>query len=47
MADHIEVFYNRQRIHSGPRYKTPLEVATEYQQKLLTRPLKDQKVAVR
>ena len=34
IADYIEVFYNRQRIHSGLGYKTPLEVATEYQQNL-------------
>lgn len=30
IAEHIEVFYNRQRIHSGLGYKTPLEVADEY-----------------
>ena len=34
IADYIEVFYNRQRIHSGLGYRTPLEVATEYQQNL-------------
>lgn len=32
VAEYIEVFYNRQRIHSGLGYKTPYEVATEYQQ---------------
>lgn len=34
IADYIEVFYNRQRLHSGLGYKTPLEVTTEYQQNL-------------
>lgn len=32
IAEYIEVFYNRQRLHSGLGYKTPLEVANEYQQ---------------
>jgi len=32
IAEYIEVFYNRQRIHSGLGYKTPLEVAEEYKQ---------------
>ena len=32
IAEYIEVFYNRIRIHSGLDYKTPHEVAVEYQQ---------------
>ncbi len=32
IAEYIEVFYNRQRIHSGLGYKTPLEVAEEHKQ---------------
>ena len=32
VAEYIEVFYNRIRTHSGLDYKTPHEVATEYQQ---------------
>ena len=32
VAEYIEVFYNRNRIHSGLDYKTPHEVAIEYQQ---------------
>ena len=32
IAQYIEVFYNRQRLHSGLGYKTPHEVATQYQQ---------------
>jgi putative transposase len=32
VAEYIEVFYNRNRIHSGLGYKTPHEVALEYQQ---------------
>lgn len=35
IAEYIEVFYNRQRLHSGLDYKTPLEAAQEYQQKQL------------
>ena len=34
IAEYIEVFYNRQRLHSGLGYKTPLEVSNEYQQTL-------------
>jgi putative transposase len=33
IAEYIEVFHNRQRLHSGLGYKTPLEVANAYQQK--------------
>ena len=29
VADYIEVFYNRQRLHSTLGYRTPLEVLTE------------------
>jgi transposase InsO family protein len=32
IAEYIEVFYNRQRLHSALGYKTPLEVANEYHQ---------------
>lgn len=32
VAEYIEVFYNRTRIHSGIGYKTPDQVALEYQQ---------------
>ena len=32
VAEYIEVFYNRIRIHSGLGYKTPAQVALEYQQ---------------
>lgn len=32
IAEYIEVFYNRTRIHSGIGYKTPAQVALEYQQ---------------
>ena len=33
IAEYIEVFYNRSRIHSALDYKTPAEVMAEYQQK--------------
>ena len=33
IAEYIEVFYNRQRLHSELGYKTPMEVAHEYQQR--------------
>lgn len=36
IAEYIEVFYNRQRLHSGLDYKTPAEVMNAYQQKSLT-----------
>lgn len=32
IAEYIEVFYNRTRLHSALGYKTPLEVANEYNQ---------------
>ncbi len=32
IAEYIEVFYNRQRLHSGLGYRSPLEAAAEYQQ---------------
>ena len=33
IAEYIEVFYNRIRLHSGLGYRTPHEVATEYHKK--------------
>jgi putative transposase len=30
IAQYIEIFYNRRRIHSGLEYRTPYEVRTEY-----------------
>ena len=36
IAEYIEVFYNRTRLHSGLGYRTPQEVATEYHKKQLT-----------
>ena len=31
VAKYIEVFYNRQRLHSSLGYRTPLDVQTNYQ----------------
>ena len=30
VADYIEVFYNRQRLHSTLGYRTPLEVLNDF-----------------
>jgi putative transposase len=31
VADYIEVFYNRKRLHSTLGYRTPLEALTDHQ----------------
>src|SRR5665647_127227 len=43
IAEYIEVFYNRQLIHSGLGHRTPLEVANEYQQDPLKRSIEQSK----
>ena len=30
VADYIEIFYNRQRLHSAPGYRTPTEALDEH-----------------
>ncbi|MDP9399233.1 MAG: IS3 family transposase, partial [Actinomycetota bacterium] len=30
VAEYIEVFYNRQRLHSTLGYRTPIEALTDY-----------------
>jgi hypothetical protein len=31
VADHIEIFHNRRRLHSTPGYRTALEALTDFQ----------------
>lgn len=35
IAEYIEVFYNRQRLHSALGYKTPASVEAEYHSRLI------------
>jgi putative transposase len=34
VAEYIEIFYNRQRLHSALDYRTPAEALTEYQTRI-------------